>query len=152
VCETYWYGTASLRLPLTTATIAAVIDLVLCFALIPRFDALGAAWANLGGQGSAAIMIIGMTRRVRHTVTLPWGRLLANALAMGVVGAAALWATQSFAGASGLALGILLGSAGALGFGRIVGFVGADDASWLSHTLPERLHVGMRWFGGRGSR
>lgn len=152
VCETYWYGTASLRLPLTTATIAAVIDLVLCFALIPRFDALGAAWANLGGQGSAAIMIIVMTRRLRHTVTLPWGRLLANALAMGVVGAAAFWATQSFAGALGLALGILVGSAGALGFGRIVGFVGADDASWLSHTLPERLHVGMRWFGGRGSR
>lgn len=148
VCETYWYGTASLRLPLATAVIASVIDLALCIALIPRFGALGAAWANLGGQGTAALMIIAATRHQRPTVTIPWMLTTRTCVVMGVAGAIAWWTTTMLAGLWGLTAGIAICAIAALAYGRLLGFVRGGDAGWLAHTLPERMNVGVRWVTG----
>ena len=140
VCETYWYGIAALRTPLITATIAAVIDLALSFALIPRFDALGAAWANLGGQGAGALLLLLATRRRRRTVYLAWSHTVITFLAMSVVALAAWWATTALSGVWGLLAGIAVGLVGCLAYGRVMGFFRPQEAMWLAETLPHRLH------------
>ena len=140
VCETYWYGIASLRTPLVTASIAAVIDLGLSFALIPRFDALGAAWANLGGQGVGALLLLVATHRQRPTVHVAWSRTVTTFLAMSVVAIAAWWATTALPGVWGLLAGVGLALLGCLAYGRAVGFFRPQEAQWLAETLPHRLH------------
>ena len=140
VCETYWYGIASLRTPLVTATIAAVIDLALSFALIPRFDALGAAWANLGGQGAGALLLLLATRRRRSSVYVPWSRTVTTFLAMSVLALGAWWATTALPGVWGLLAGVALSLLGCLAYGRTVGFFRPQEAQWLAETLPHRLH------------
>lgn len=38
------------------STVAVLVNVVLALALIPRFGAVGAAWARIGGEGSYAVM------------------------------------------------------------------------------------------------
>lgn len=148
VCETYWYGIAALRRPLTIASIAAVIDLLLCFLLIPRFDALGAAWANLGGQGVGAILMLTATARALRTIRLPLGRMVISGVAMGLLAGATWGATQWHGGLEGLLAGMAVAIVGGLLFGRFVGYLGREEAEWLQHALPSRLAFAMPFLAG----
>ncbi len=147
VCETYWYGIAALRIPLITAGVGAVVDLILCFALIPRFDALGAAWANLGGQGVGAILLLVATHRRRPSVTIAWSRTVVTFLVMTLVAVAAWGATLLLPPILGLVVGTAIGVAGCLMFGRTIGFIGYDESQWLADTLPHRLRGVLPWVG-----
>ncbi|TXH31991.1 MAG: hypothetical protein E6Q91_02105 [Actinobacteria bacterium] len=151
VCETYWYGRAALRIPLVTAAVGAAVDLALCFALIPRFDALGAAWANLAGQGIGAILMLAATRRNRPSLYISWSRTVITTVAMSALALAAWYATNAIGGAWGLALGVVVALLGCVAFGRIVGFVSGDDAQWLQDTLPARLGAVLPWVVGRAA-
>lgn len=148
VCETYWYGTAALRLPLTTAVVAAVVDLALCFALIPRFEALGAAWANVAAQGTAAILLLVRTHQARPTVRLRWSRTVTTSAVIGAVAVAAWSLTTVVPGLAGLLAGTAVGLAGCAAYGRFIGFVAGEDATWLFHTLPLRMRRLTRFVTG----
>lgn len=148
VAETYWNGLADLRLPIGTAVVAAVLDLVFCFILIPRFDALGAAWANLIGQGIGAIALLLATRRLRPSVHLPWLNLLRTTVAMAVLAAVTMWVLSVLSGIAGLLMGCLVAGLGAALYGRTAGFMGRSDALWLRDVLPHRVQFLMPFVSG----
>lgn len=148
VCETYWYAIAALRRPLMIASFAAVIDLALCFLLIPRYDALGAAWANLGGQGVGAILMLTVTARTLGSLRLPWGRMLLSGVGMALLAAATWTATQWHGGLEGLLTGLAVALVGGVLFGRFIGYLGADEAEWLKLALPSRIAFALPYLAG----
>lgn len=148
VVETYWNGLAALRLPIGTAVIAAVLDLIFCFVLIPRYEALGAAWANLIGQGVGALALLVATRRLRSTIHLPWARLITTTLAMAALAGLTLWVVMSLPGLPGLIAGSVVAALGGAAFGRWIGYVGKQEGQWLHDVVPVRLQPGVPFFAG----
>ena len=145
LCDTYWMARADLRLPLRTGIIGAAVDLAACFILIPRFDALGAAWANLAGQGTTACLILYITIRARHQLRIDRARTAATLLTFAVVAAAAWAITAELPGLLGLVLGALLFLICLVVYTRWGPMFSRKDARWLRHSLPPQMRRLTRW-------
>ncbi len=140
--------------PLIAGAVAACVNVVLAFALIPDMDAVGAALANVGGQLAAAATIV--IPAIRAAGGLEWrsGPVLRGAVAAIASGASARAFVELLGGVPGLILGIL---AGVVVFGLLaVGLrvLSRDDAVWadtnLGHLLGGRVGSVVRRAGGRG--
>lgn len=135
----FWTGIGSLRPLVLAEAIGGVLDVGLAWWAVPRFDAWGAAIANVAGQSLASLLlVISIRLRMgRFRIALP--RLFFTTVVSVVAGIFGLVVQLEIGGWAGLLAGaavllVVLGVAG-----RLIGFLGADDAEWLRGTLPTRL-------------
>lgn len=149
ILETYWGSVARLGITLSTAAVGAVLDLVLCLLLIPRFDATGAAVANLVGQGSAAVLLVALSWQRIGRPQLALARNLVNFSVMCGTAIAVILVTAKVQGVGGLLLGTLLFSAVVLVLGSVRGFILPSDREWLEEALPAPLVRFLPLFAGR---
>src|SRR5262249_10255806 len=133
-------GLGHVRRPLVAQAAAAVVDVSLAFALIPRFDAKGAAIANAGGQGTyAALLLVLAGLRIRP---VDWRPLSMLRVAVGSVGAGlAGWgALSALGGLAGLVAGGAATLAAFVVLATVLRIVPADDGAWIDSTFGSRLH------------
>lgn len=139
ICETYLSAHAALRIPIWGSIIGGALDLLLCLLLIPRWEANGAALANLAGQGLTGVLILAATVRRLPQIRLPVRRWALVMLFWFPLTAAAGYALIRVSGAWGwLAAAAILAVLGGA-FGRFVGYLGPGESQWLQQTLPSPL-------------
>jgi O-antigen/teichoic acid export membrane protein len=128
-------GLDDARTPLLVGLGAAVVNVVLAFALIPRHAAVGAAWASAGAQIAAGAGMYACARRVTGPADWRPGSLGRCALASaGCAGAA----RAVLAGLGGVAGFLVATLAGAAAFGLLalaLRILSRDDVEWLSGHL-----------------
>ncbi len=147
--ETFWSGADRMDLVLKTAAVGGVIDLIACVVLIPRFDAYGAAFANIVGQGAAAILLVLVTVRRFPRIGIAWRRVIAAGAVCGVGGLSASLVASRIGGWSGLLLGSAVIVVVMALFGLFVGYVDSKDGQWLRASVPGSLARALPLFAGR---
>lgn len=151
---TFWTGAGRLRIPIWAFGTAGVVDLALAWILIPHYEAVGAAVANLAGQTTLSVMMVVMTSRTAHSFPLPLLRIgvvtafsvLAFAVATEVVNLIGL--TSSAMALWALIVGTVVFGVMALVYGRAIGFLAPADAQWLHHTLPPKVWFAIPFVAG----
>ena len=130
---------------LTAGAVGAVVNIALDFALIPRYDAIGAALANCGGQLTSGLPVL-VYAWLRIGVVRWEPSALARTAVASVGAGFAGWLVQRWLeGAAGLLLGL---GAATLAFGALASqlrILTADDAAWLADAVGRPL-------GGRVGR
>ena len=117
---------------------AAVVNLGLDTLLIPRHDAVGAALANLGAQ---LVMLTSFmfVRRALGPAGFPrFGVVRVVVVSLGT-GAAGLAVLAALDGSAGILVAAVVEAASFLVLSRVVGFLPADDATWLERVAGPRL-------------
>jgi O-antigen/teichoic acid export membrane protein len=111
---------------------AAVTNLGLAFLLVPPYQAIGAALANLAGQCTVAIIVLVYALRFMEGVHLDLRVIGASALAAGGGGGAAALLAAELGGLLGLIAGLIAGVAVFVAVGTAIKLIRADDAHWLT--------------------
>jgi glycosyltransferase involved in cell wall biosynthesis/O-antigen/teichoic acid export membrane protein len=141
VCGSLLAAVGDARSPLIASAAAATLNVALAVALVPRFDAVGAAVANVGGQAIAATLMFWFTRR--RLGPLPVRRRTGSAtrvlLASGVAGAATWAICAGLGGPAGLILGVGTGLAVLWALLAALRPLPADDALWLDEQIGGRV-------------
>src|SRR4051812_28297999 len=120
------------RTPLLAAVAAAVVNVGLAFALVPAFDAEGAAAANVGAQLVATAALYAVARRRSGPVVWELGSLARAALAAAACAAAARGVLElTGGGAAGVVLAIGVGVATFAGLAFALRALSFDDGAWL---------------------
>jgi O-antigen/teichoic acid export membrane protein len=138
-------GMSHVRRPLTASAIAAAIDVGLALALIPVLNAKGAAIANVGGQGSYALLMLFFASRLASPVDWrPW-TMLRGAMASGLAGLAAWGVDTALEGVevAGLCAGAAAAAAAFVLLGALLRILPADDAGWIDESFGTRLCGGV---------
>ncbi len=124
---------------LSAGAVGALVNITLDFALIPRYDAVGAAFANSGGQLAAGLpVLVYAWRRIGATRSEPGAltRTLVASIGAGLAG----WLGQRWLG--GVA-GVLVGLAAAAAVFAVLAatlrILIAEDAEWLERVLGLRF-------------
>jgi O-antigen/teichoic acid export membrane protein len=114
VCTTYIFGTlltasGDLKALNRMAAFGMLLNIGLNLVLIPRYQALGAAWASLITQGLTALVQVGLCVR-RFRFPLPWGGLASVSAYVAGLLALAWWSAGWGAGPSlgSIALGAVV--------------------------------------------
>jgi O-antigen/teichoic acid export membrane protein len=128
-------GIGRQKVLIAASALAAVVDVGLAAALVPPFDAVGAALANAGAQLAAGIPIIVAARRTFGEIDWAPGALLRTAVASAAAGLAALGVVLALGGVAGLLLGLFTGVAVFALAAATVKILPADDARWLAGAL-----------------
>lgn len=132
-------GMSHVRRPLIASAVAAAIDVGLALALIPQLDANGAAIANVGGQGSYALLMLFFASRLASPVDWrPWATIR-GAAASALAGLAAWAALTALHGVAGLCAGAAVAIAGFVLLGALLRILPADDASWIDASFGTKL-------------
>ncbi len=146
-------GLGDARTPLFAGMFAAVVNIALAFILVPRYDALGAGFANAGAQIAATVALYAAARRVSGPVDWRPGALVR--VVVGAIGCAlaSIGVLSVLGGPGGL---VLATAAGALTFmvvALVLRALSADDAAWLDghfgHLLGGRAGTLVRRAGAR---
>ncbi|HEX4978946.1 MAG TPA: oligosaccharide flippase family protein [Acidimicrobiales bacterium] len=131
-------GVGRVRATLGATIAAATVDVALALLLIPRHQEIGAAWANVGAQLTAGIVLLTLATRTTGALDVKIGAVgrvaLAAALA-GVAGRVPIWAF----GAAGLVPGIAAGAATFAVATVAIRALPYDDARWLEDAAGHRL-------------
>jgi O-antigen/teichoic acid export membrane protein len=138
-------GLGLLRVQLLVETGAAAINVGLAFALVPEYGAIGAAIANVAGQGTAAALIFLYALRIVGPLDLRLAALARTVLSSGAAGLGAWLVAEAVGGVAGLLLGL---AAAILIFGTLsaaLRIVPADDAAWLDQAAGPRLGGFVGW-------
>jgi O-antigen/teichoic acid export membrane protein len=117
---------------------AAGVNVALAFALIPRFDAVGAALANAGAQ---LVVAIGTALYCWRVVGEPPVRIreaLRLSVAAAVAGLAAWQLVELAPGVLGVLAGTIAGVAVFMFAGRLLGVLSREDAEWLIEATGGR--------------
>jgi O-antigen/teichoic acid export membrane protein len=138
-------GIGRQKVLIAASAFAAVVDLGLAAALVPPFDAVGAALANAGAQLASGIPVILAARREFGELDWDAGAMLRTAVASGGAGLAAFGVVYGLDGIAGLLLGLAAGVAVFALLAATVKILPADDARWLDGALG-------RFAGGRLGR
>jgi O-antigen/teichoic acid export membrane protein len=143
MAEAILYGLGRPRFIVIAGVAACVVDLGLALALVPLWDALGAAVANGVAQLVAGVPCLVLAVRLHRPVDLPVAPLLRGiALALAVAAAAGAVLLGLGTGAWATLGAVAAGAAAFLALGGVVRPLGADDAAWLASALGTT--------GGRG--
>jgi O-antigen/teichoic acid export membrane protein len=124
-----------LRVPFLSGLGAAAANIALAFALIPPYDATGAALANSGAQVVAAIPQLVYAHRFVGGARWQPGFVARVALATAVAGAAAAVCVIVIGGFPGVIAGALTGLAAFTALAGATRMLPADDAAWLDSTI-----------------
>lgn len=132
-------GWGNARVPLVASIAAGVVDIGLALILIPRYEAVGAAVANLAGFAVAVAGTLGYCLRETAPVDLRLEALVQGLLASTMAAATGFLVVERL----GTVPGMLLGGAAVVlvyaGAARAFGVLSADDSAWLSTALGSRL-------------
>ena len=138
-------GVGRLGLLLAAMAFGAVLDVGLAFALVPAFDARGAALANMAGQTATAALLL----LVAHRLVGPFQLRLTSLLRVVAASLLALAATLGVVDALPVGFDLFAGMAAfALVFGGLailLRIMPRRDAEWMDGQIGERL-------GGRVGR
>jgi O-antigen/teichoic acid export membrane protein len=133
-------GLGLARPMLAVGAVAAVLNVSLAAILIPRYDAMGAALANMGSQTAVALGVLWYASRLvgKNPVDLPMTlRTLAAVAPPGIV---AWLIAEALPAAAGLPLGLIAGGLLFAASARLIGIMSRDDAEWLRrHTRGGRV-------------
>ena len=127
------------RTPLLAGLFAAALNLGLAFALVPAFDAAGAAAANAGAQVAATVALYTVARRLSGPVEWHPAALARCALAAAGCALTSRGILEVTGGAPGIALAIAVGTATFAGLMLALRALAADDAAWLDGHLGHHL-------------
>ena len=132
-------ATERLLFPTIVGSIAAGLNLGLSFALIPRYDSVGAAIANATAQFVSAIpAIIYVHRRVGSGDWMPWS--IGKAVLSSIAGGLAAWAfVAGVGGLAGFVLGLVTGAAVFISLAWLLGILSSDDTQWLDGAVGGAL-------------
>jgi O-antigen/teichoic acid export membrane protein len=138
-------GMGHLRVVVIAGGAGAAVDIALAFALIPRYDAVGAAISN-----SLAQLVVGLPPFIysqRLVGGVGWQLApIAAAAAAAAAGGLAAWAfVYAVGGIAGIVVGFAVGLLALLLVGGALRVLTADDATWL-----EGIAGGL--FGGAAGR
>jgi O-antigen/teichoic acid export membrane protein len=149
-------GFGHVRLPLIASGVAAIFDVGLALALIPRLDAAGAAIANGGGQAIYALLVVVFASRLAGPVRWRPAMATRTLLASAASGGAGWYMLSWLDGLVGVAAGVLTSIAVFGVLAALLRVVPADDAVWLDESFGRRLggSVGrlVRLWSARPSR
>jgi Na+-driven multidrug efflux pump len=138
-------GMGRQRFQLASGAVGAAANIGLDFALIPHYDAVGAALANAGGQLVSGLPVLVYAIRrigVRHWEPWPLARTLLASILAGVAG----WLVQHWlSGVAGLLVGLAAASVVFAGLAVALRILTVSDAVWLDDLIG-------RLFGGRLGR
>jgi O-antigen/teichoic acid export membrane protein len=137
-------GIGRQKVLIAVSAVAGGVDIGLAAALVPAFDAVGAALANAGAQVAAGIPVIVAARRTFGKIDWAPQALLRTAVASGVAGLASLGTTLALGGVVGLLLALVVGVAVFLVGAATLKILPHDDARWLDAAMG---HIGGGWVG-----
>ena len=138
-------GIGVVRVQLLILAAAAVVNVGLDFVFVPRYDAVGAAIANVCAQLAAGLPILAYTHRRVGRISWEAGALVRTAAASGLGGAVAFAAVYFIGGPAGVVAGLAAGGAVFFALARGLRILPGEDASWLADALGAKL-------GGRVGR
>jgi O-antigen/teichoic acid export membrane protein len=124
-------GLGKLRVVLLVDTGAAVINVSLALLLIPRYDALGAAFAHVAAQVASAVPILVYALRLAGRADWKPRTLVPAALASAGAGAAAAAVLAVIGGVAGLVLATAAGTAVFAILAVVFKILPKEDAEWL---------------------
>jgi O-antigen/teichoic acid export membrane protein len=138
-------GLDDARSPVLASGLAAGLNIALAFALVPSYDAVGAAIANLAAQVLAAVVMLRIASRAAQAGSWDLAALVRPLLAAAGAGLVAWAVLQGVSGVAGVVLASVAGGLAyaALAFG--LRMLTADDAAWLDDQIGHQL-------GGRVGR
>jgi O-antigen/teichoic acid export membrane protein len=144
ICGALLSGIDDARSPVVASGLAAALNIALAFLLVPRYDATGAALANVGAQALAAAVMLRLASRA-----VPGGAWGATAIvrpliAAGGASAVAWGVVQSIDGLPGIVLATLAGSAAFAGLAVGLRILTANDSVWLDREIG---HLLGGWIG-----
>ncbi len=143
MAEAVLYGVGRLRFIVVAGLAACVVDVVLAVALVPLWDALGAAVANGVAQLVAGVPCLVLAARLYRPVDLRLAPLLRGiGLALAVAAAAGVVLLTLGTGVGATLGAVVAGAAAFLALGGLVRPLAAEDAAWLAGALGDT--------GGRG--
>jgi O-antigen/teichoic acid export membrane protein len=126
------------RVPLVAGAIGAVITILLDIVLISRYDAVGAALGNAGGQLVTTLPIIVYAVLRAGPVDWETGTLVRAGIAAAVCGACARLVVVELGGADGVAAGFVVGVAVFALAATVLRILPAQDAAWLREVAGGR--------------
>jgi O-antigen/teichoic acid export membrane protein len=127
-------GMGHLRIPLIAGVVAAVVNIGLDFALIPRYDAVGAAIATSIAQLVAGAPPFIYSHRFVGGVRWEAAPVVAAAAAAAAGGVAAWLCVEAVGGVGGIAVGTLAGLLAFSLVARALRIFTPEDALWLEET------------------
>ncbi len=137
-------GMDDARSPVLASGVAAVLNLALAFALVPRYDAVGAAVANLAAQILAAAVMVRIASRSVEAGSWDLTALIRPLLAAAGTWAAAWAILQAVSGIPGVILATLGGGLAFAALAFLLRILTADDSAWLDDQIG---HLVGGWMG-----
>jgi len=131
-------GLGKVRVPLVADAAAAVVDIGLAFALVPRHGAVGAAIANSAAQLASGVPLLVYGSRLAGPVRWEVKSLARTAVLSAAGGAAAWGVVTALGGPAGIVLGLVAGAFVFFVLAALVRILPADDAAWLGDALGAR--------------
>jgi O-antigen/teichoic acid export membrane protein len=135
--------------PVVIGVVATVVNLSLDFLLIPRYDAVGAAIANIAAQLTAAMPVILLASRSAGRIPFATGSLIRIAAAAALGGVAARLTVDALGAQVGVVLGLIVGAAIFAGAVYASRALLREDVEWLRTTPAAPLARVLRPFAGR---
>ena len=132
-------GLDDARSPVLASALAAVLNLALAFALVPGYDAVGAALANVAAQVLAAGVMLRMASRAVQAGSWDIAAMVRPLLAAAGAGLAAWGILQGVTGLPGVVLAFAGGSLAYAGLAFGLRILTADDAEWLDAQIGQLL-------------
>jgi len=131
-------GLDRLAFTLVAGLIGSVVNIGLDLALIPRYDAVGAAFANIGGQLAAGLPVLVYTARVLRPVSWAPSAVARAVVAAALGGVFARLVSDVLGGLGGLVGGLVAGVAVFACAAAVLPILISDDARWLEDVAGSR--------------
>jgi O-antigen/teichoic acid export membrane protein len=139
VANSFLVGTRRLAFMLTSQGIGGAATIGLNFLLVPRYDAIGAALANSGGQLAVIVPYLVYSSASLRPVALSARGMLSPLIASSLGGLAATGVVAALGGVAGLVLGALAGLLAFCAASAAWHPLSPTDASWLADVVRARL-------------
>ncbi|HEX6584379.1 MAG TPA: polysaccharide biosynthesis C-terminal domain-containing protein [Thermoleophilaceae bacterium] len=133
------FGVGRQRSLVVVGVFAAVVNITLDVVLIQLYDATGAAIANAGAQGAAAIAYVAIARRLAGGGGWAPAALARNVLAASAAGAGAWAATAALPGVPGVLAGIAIFAVAFCLLAVMLRIMPSADGPWLDAMVAARL-------------
>lgn len=141
LASSFLFGLGKQWVPTAIGVVAGVVNIGLDFALIPHFDAIGAAIANSSAQIIGAVPLAIYAARCVGGASIRIPALLRAVLAASLAGGAAALVLTVLAPAVGLPVAIVTFVIVSFPAAVLLRIMSADDAAWLRDSTP-------RWISG----
>lgn len=132
-------GLGRQRVQVIAAGVAAAVDVALALALVPPFDAVGAAVANVVSQTLSSVLIVVAAGRAVGRVEWELGALARVALASALAGLAALAMSLVLPDGPAVVAGLVVFAAAFAALALALPVLAEQDARWLVAAVGGRL-------------